>query len=571
MKSAVSVAVMISAYTSPQAGLMLLKGLQIFDYIDLINVVRPENLASFLELFNQNILNILSNPFKKEELEDDTEYPEKFVEKLDSSRVLQQQVNSSEVKCQTHPLVQGNELSCHLVNSSGDIIFHLCCYLVLKLTLYLMAKCLDDGDRYLTEENSEKNQEKNTQEINKNEQGLNKVEDTEKQPDSDKLRLKKGQKNRSFCWKTTRLILKIDRSLGVGFYFNLFMAFQIDFLQGAFTNLRFIRIKSSFGWFNLVFSASILLLTITVLTLSFKKTKLLFQVVENLNAKRKEQNKPAATDTEIIKELKVTKGLKNWVFLMKEKRIDISGLQKFFFEFMIVREILAVFLVIFFIKNGYFQIVSLMLLTVCAIVMLVKFKPYKQTFKTVMAAIIESCYLLIYLLFFWLKITENSMSKESRYNNLGKTIIVIFILILFLYVVMGLVSTIRSVRKYCKKRQRAQVKGEEKAEEQVVREQALNKANKTKMADGLSSRQKIEIREDKMESFRIDESHDQLRIDQEASNFEVPVAKPGQEPKNIPRHEQASNIQPIQIRREISSSNTGSKGVWRYDVKRYMG
>jgi len=71
----------------------------------LINVVRPENLASFLELFNQNILNILSNPFKKEELEDDTKYPEKFVEKLDSSRVLQQQVNSSEVKCQTHPLI----------------------------------------------------------------------------------------------------------------------------------------------------------------------------------------------------------------------------------------------------------------------------------------------------------------------------------------------------------------------------------------------------------------------------------------------------------------------------------
>lgn len=182
--------------------------------------------------------------------------------------------------------------------------------------------------------------------------------------------------------------------------------------------------------------------------------------VTSLNQKSKDKKNPPLTNQQLTEQIAATKGLKSWVFLVKERRMDSTGLKIYFFEMMLVREILAVFLVIFLVTSGYLQIFSLIALTVWAIIMLIKVQPYRRKFQTYMTIAIESCYLLIYLLFLWLKVSEGKMSKDSRYNFLGKAIIVIFIVILVLYVLMGLVGTILSLRKFCKRRKIAQAESE---------------------------------------------------------------------------------------------------------------
>ena len=60
----------LSVYLSPNVALMIVKSIQVFDYIRLINIESPENLDNFLEIFNTDIFDIAPNPFLREEFED---------------------------------------------------------------------------------------------------------------------------------------------------------------------------------------------------------------------------------------------------------------------------------------------------------------------------------------------------------------------------------------------------------------------------------------------------------------------------------------------------------------------
>lgn len=63
-------ATVASVYLSPNVALLITKSIQVFDYVRLINVEKPENLDNFLEIFNTNIFDIAPNPFLREEYED---------------------------------------------------------------------------------------------------------------------------------------------------------------------------------------------------------------------------------------------------------------------------------------------------------------------------------------------------------------------------------------------------------------------------------------------------------------------------------------------------------------------
>jgi hypothetical protein len=125
---------------SAHVGLMLIKVIQLFDFLSFINVKQPSNMVAFLEIFNENILNILPNPVAIQEYEDDSDVANENSQEK-GRRILVSEVSPS-VKCSTNTLMRENELSCYFLNSVGDIMIHFLAYCVLKGLLLFMVQII---------------------------------------------------------------------------------------------------------------------------------------------------------------------------------------------------------------------------------------------------------------------------------------------------------------------------------------------------------------------------------------------------------------------------------------------
>jgi hypothetical protein len=120
----------VSLPTSAGTGIALIKTMQMFDFLTFFNVQHPSNLASFLKVFNDNLLSLTPNPFEKGSVED--EGPVSL-----PTRIL---AYESEEQCRTNNVMRDNEFSCYLLNSAGDIVFHFFLYLILKVLLVVLTK-----------------------------------------------------------------------------------------------------------------------------------------------------------------------------------------------------------------------------------------------------------------------------------------------------------------------------------------------------------------------------------------------------------------------------------------------
>lgn len=65
-----SIATISMVVAKSQKSMTMIKTIQIFDYLGLANVAIPANLWNVLEIFNENFLSFIPNPFLNEELED---------------------------------------------------------------------------------------------------------------------------------------------------------------------------------------------------------------------------------------------------------------------------------------------------------------------------------------------------------------------------------------------------------------------------------------------------------------------------------------------------------------------
>lgn len=57
--------------TNTSGGIRVVKIIQIFDYLGFIDIEKPKNLDSILQMFNSNFLDLMPNFFFKEEYDDD--------------------------------------------------------------------------------------------------------------------------------------------------------------------------------------------------------------------------------------------------------------------------------------------------------------------------------------------------------------------------------------------------------------------------------------------------------------------------------------------------------------------
>ena len=62
-------AVLLPLNTS--GGVVVIKIIQIFDYLGFVDVEKPSNVDAVFQMFNSNFLSLVPNPFSKEEYNDD--------------------------------------------------------------------------------------------------------------------------------------------------------------------------------------------------------------------------------------------------------------------------------------------------------------------------------------------------------------------------------------------------------------------------------------------------------------------------------------------------------------------
>lgn len=134
-KGVVSTLTVIVIPASASVGILLIKVIQMFDYLTFLNVDRPSNLNAFLSIFQSNLLSFLPNPFAIDSYDDTQENDERRLLVDISSQ-------STRHKCITNNIMRDNELSCYFFNSVGDILIHFLAYLVFKLIIVAVSKIL---------------------------------------------------------------------------------------------------------------------------------------------------------------------------------------------------------------------------------------------------------------------------------------------------------------------------------------------------------------------------------------------------------------------------------------------
>ena len=117
---AATTAVLLPLNTS--GGILVLKIIQVFDYLGFIDVEKPSNVDAVFQMFNSNFLSLVPNPISKEEYNDDYDgvseassaetKPTKRLVAVESSEVLER-------KCPQNKIMRDNEFSCYFLNSSG--------------------------------------------------------------------------------------------------------------------------------------------------------------------------------------------------------------------------------------------------------------------------------------------------------------------------------------------------------------------------------------------------------------------------------------------------------------------
>jgi hypothetical protein len=119
------VATVIVMPLASSAGVLLIKAIQMFDYLTFVNIEKPSNLISFLSIFDNNILNLTPNFFEKEGLDDEDD-PDESSEDSERRILLSEESESNDgsQKCQSHALISENDMSCYFLNSVGDLLLH---------------------------------------------------------------------------------------------------------------------------------------------------------------------------------------------------------------------------------------------------------------------------------------------------------------------------------------------------------------------------------------------------------------------------------------------------------------
>lgn len=102
---------------------------------------------------------------------------------------------------------------------------------------------------------------------------------------------------------------------------------------------------------------------------------------------------------------------------------SLTGFWLYIVVFIQMKDILVVFSVMYFIGKPYVQLIPCISLSLIYITLVVWKRPFSHTLDNILNGVTEVCFLAIYVLLLWLKLTGVEKSNEDRKNSIGKVII----------------------------------------------------------------------------------------------------------------------------------------------------
>lgn len=164
---------------------------------------------------------------------------------------------------------------------------------------------------------------------------------------------------------------------------------------------------------------------------------------------------PEANISNKMKELvQMEERLRGWEFLVDDMQPKLIGLGVYYPGFLLLKEFLTIFFILTFIGEPVAQIVPCVLLTFISLLIILLSRPYKRKINNVLNFSVESAYFFIFLGFLMLASLKNEPGNLGSRNTVGTAMIILICVIIarcMVDMIIGIIDTIRYIRKYCKK------------------------------------------------------------------------------------------------------------------------
>jgi hypothetical protein len=228
-KTTLTVLTIIVVPLSASVGMMILKAIQMFDYLNFINVEIPSNVKTFTALFETNLLNFMPNLFEQK----------KYDMASGSKKRLLIEVGNQTKTCKVSFLLTENEMSCYMLNSIGDLMLHFLAYFALRMLLSFLMKVFNVAEYRQTQKEHRKRNMIFAKQSVQGKGVLAQVNEEIVKRDS------------STCkFQIAKFLMWADNLMNVEFFVTTVIAFQLDFLLAVFANLRFLSSDGLFGTIN---------------------------------------------------------------------------------------------------------------------------------------------------------------------------------------------------------------------------------------------------------------------------------------------------------------------------------
>ena len=401
----------------------MIKMVQMVYFIIFLNIKIPSNASKFIESFKKSIFDYFPNLPKKHISVDTTD-------------------------CTIHPVFRENGLECLGILNIGGYFMQFVGFIILKLALVLLLKAVERwwrGARKVEKDiKKAKNEDNNTSEVDNHAKPdkLEKGKDEHSEDSKDKLGHKTEHKGN---WLMKNL-LKFEKLLNFGYFFNLVIALELKVLLGAILGIKHSKTGSAMEKLDLAFSTSVT--AFYVILIVFTGFLVIQQAVASEKSGARWDYFKISKMLEIYKETKKGLRLGNLVILLK-----------------MLNDLLIPVFVIFLVTNPKTKILIILVLQAVYIIQVGWFAPYNDIVLNLVEFVNSGFYLILMLIFLVSKLKGDGMDAISRYLYIGFSSIVVIFLMLFSNFFMNIVMMVRNCRNKKRKVNKIGNKDKDRAKE----------------------------------------------------------------------------------------------------------
>lgn len=451
---------------NPATAISMIKIMQCMDLLKIINIPKlPANFVAFLELFKNNMFDVMPNFMSRDESAGDTVAEKTETANQTATRIMENDFSEdfSDVKsnnkfCNLHPKFASVDLNCMILNNSGEIGTMVLGLLFLKLLLKLIVSCVS---RNATVEKEQMKLEKEALEskaVKKASAKTLKQTKIDQGKDKDKATAEvTTQETQAEGSKAQKIILKAESFFGFAMLVDTIIAIQTDVIVAALINLKYFWITPFILWINSCIAFVIFTFYLWFVQHMLRKSYTIEVLRKNKEMSREEKKQK-------IEEL----GLAKYRFVkgdLESKRTVLAGMTN---ELLILKDLLVAMFIVLFVNYPIFQILPPLAMFGTAVIFIFKNKVFKNKLVYYTILLNELTFCVITLVFFLYYMFGGSMSMSARYNFFGWGLISLILITVVLNMIIGIASFYITIKELCcKKKNEKQVDDVNEAEKRA--------------------------------------------------------------------------------------------------------